>query len=257
MIRMRSGLRHADRGGRLLGHGVQPDGAVRVDDALGAARRPARVTHGRGRALVEVGPGEAGLLGGEQPLVGERLAEGRGVPLPHHDDGLDRLQVVLDARQQRNERGVDDDAAVLGVVDDVGQLLGREPDVQRVQHRSHAGDGEIRLEVALVVPAEGADAVTRLDAEPGQGGGQPLGPGGDLDEAGLAAAALLHRDDGAVAVHPLPVEQQVSDQERGVLHGALHAPSMARRAFIRPAMRSTWSDVSSQSGFYRSVHPVG
>ena len=67
--------------------------------------------------------------------------------------------------------------AVLGVVDDVGQLLGREPDVERVQHGPHAGDGEIGLEVALVVPAEGADAVARLDAEPGQGGGQLLGPG--------------------------------------------------------------------------------
>ena len=220
-------LRHADRGSRLLGHGVQPDGTVRVDDALRAAGRPTRVTHGRGGALVEVGPREAGLLGRQQPLVGERLAEGRGVPLPDHDDRLDGLQFVLDACQQRNEGGVDDDAAVLGVVDDIGQLLGRQPDVQRVQDRSHAGDGEVGLEVALVVPAEGADAVTRLDAEPGQGGGQPLGPGGHLDETGLAAAALLHRDDGAVAVYPLPVEQQVSDQERGVLHGALHAPSMA------------------------------
>ena len=179
-------LRHADRRGCLLGHGVQPDGTVRVDDALGTAGRPARVTHGGRGALVEVGPREAGLLGGEQTLVGERLAEGRGVPLPHHDDRLDRLEVVLDARQQRNERGIDDDAAVLGVVDDIRQLLGREPDVERVQHRPHAGDGEIRLEVALVVPAEGADAAIRPDAEPGEGGGQLLGPGGDLDEAGLA-----------------------------------------------------------------------
>ena len=39
--------------------------------------------------------------------------------------------------------------------------------------------------------------------------------------------ALLDGDDGAVAVDLLPVAQDVSDQERGVLHGALHAPSMA------------------------------
>ena len=140
----------------------------------------------------------------------------------------------LIAGQQRDERGVDDDAAVLGVVDDVGQLLGREPDVERVQHRSHGGDGEIRLEVALVVPAEGADAVTLLDAQPGQGGGQLLGPGGHLGEGGRAVPALLDGDDGAVAVDPLPVAQDVADQERGVLHGAFHAPSMTWRALVGP-----------------------
>ena len=43
--------------------------------------------------------------------------------------------------------------------------------------------------------------------------------------------ALLDGDDGAVAVDPLPVAQDVSDQERGVLHGAFHAPSMTNAPF--------------------------
>ena len=51
------------------------------------------------------------------------------------------------------------------VVDDVGDLLGEQADVQRVQHRADAGHGEIQLEVALVVPGERADAVARLDAQ--------------------------------------------------------------------------------------------
>ena len=80
--------------------------------------------------------------------------------------------------------------------------------------------------MALVVPAEGADPVARLDAEPGQRGGQLLGPDGHLGKGGPAAPALLDGDDGAVTVHPLPVAKDVSDQEWGVLHGALHAPSM-------------------------------
>ena len=229
------GLRHADGGGRLLGHGVQPGGAVRVHDALGVAGGAARVAHGRGGALVEHGPVEAGLLGGQQPLVGEGLPEGRGVALAGHDDGLDGLQLVLDGGQQRDQRGVHDDEAVLGVVDDVGQLIGGEPDVERVQDRPHGGDGEVGLEVALVVPGEGADPVPRLDPQAGEGGGQLLGPGRHLGEGGRAVPALLDGDDGAVAVHLLPVAEDVADQERGVLHGAFHGPSMASAPLLCPA----------------------
>ena len=129
--------------------------------------------------------------------------------------------------------------AVLGVVDDVGQLLGREPDVQRVQHRPHAGDGEVGLQVALVVPAEGADPVALLDAEAGQGRRQLLGPGGHLGEGGRAVPARLDGDDGAVAVHLLPVAQDVADQERGVLHGAFHAPSMTSAPLACPEALDT------------------
>ena len=41
---------------------------------------------------------------------------------------------------------------ILGVVDDVGELLGEEADVERVEHRAHARDGEVGLEVLLGVP---------------------------------------------------------------------------------------------------------
>ena len=82
----------------------------------------------------------------------------------------------------------------------------------------------------LVVPAEGTDPVTLLDPQPRQRGGQLLGPGGDLGEGGRTVPTLFDRDDGAVAVDPLPVEQDVADQERGVLHGAVHAPSMTWQA---------------------------
>ena len=200
---------------------------MRVHDALGVAGGAARVAHRRGGALVEVRPFEARLLGRQQSLVGEGLTQGGGIALPGDDDGLDRLEVVLDGGQERDERGVDDYHAVLGVVHDIGQLLDREPDVQGVQHRSHAGDGEVGLQVALVVPAEGAHAVTLFDPEAGERGRQPLGPGRHLGERGRAVPARLHGDDGAVPVDLLAVPEDVADQERGVLHGALHVPSMA------------------------------
>ena len=220
-------LDHPDRGRRLLGHRVQPGGAVRVHDALRVAGGAARVAHGGGGALVELGPLEARLLGRQQPLVGQGLAEGRGVALARHDDRLDGLQLVLDGGQERDQRGVDDDEAVLGMVDDVGQLLGREPDVEGVQDGPHGRDGEIGLQVTLIVPAERADPVPRLDPEAGEGGRQLLRPGCHLGEGGRAVAARLDGDDGAVAVHLLPVTEDVADQERGVLHGAFHGPSMS------------------------------
>ena len=55
---------------------------------------------------------------------------------------------------------VDDDDLVLGVIDDEGQLFGEEPDVEGVQDRAHAGNGDVRLHVRLVVPHEGGDPVT-------------------------------------------------------------------------------------------------
>ena len=70
--------------------------------------------------------------------------------------------------QQRHQRVVDEDDLVLGVVDDVGQLLLEQADVERVQHRAGAGHREVQLEVALVVPGERADAVARLHAEPAE-----------------------------------------------------------------------------------------
>ena len=228
---------HAHRGGRLLGHGVQVGRAVRVDDALGVAGGAARVTHGGGGALVELGPFEARLLGGQEALVGERLAEGRGVALPRHDDRLDRLEVVLDGGQQRDQRRVDDDHAVLGVVDHVGQLLGREADVQGVQDGAHGREWRD-------TPRDGPGCSSRR-CPPGrrhgpqalQGLGQLLRPGRHLGEGGRAVAARLDGDHRAVAVHLLPVPEDVADQEGCVLHRALHGPSMSSARALVPGHR--------------------
>jgi hypothetical protein len=78
---------------------------------------------------------------------------------------LHRLEVRQDAGEERQERGVDDDHPVLGVVGDVRHLLRGEPDVQRMDDRAHAGHGVVRLHVLLVVPHEGTDAVARADPE--------------------------------------------------------------------------------------------
>src|SRR5687768_16374777 len=102
-----------------------------------------------------------------------------------------------DLLEREKERVVDADDGVLRAVRDPGNLLGMEPDVERVEHRAHARHGEIQLEMTRRVPGEGRDAIARLDAHRLQGArearcaladlsvrraGCPVGgPGDDLD----------------------------------------------------------------------------
>ena len=47
--------------------------------------------------------------------------------------------------EQRNDRAINKDHLVIGVVHDIGQLLREQPDVQRVQHSTGTWSGEIQL----------------------------------------------------------------------------------------------------------------
>ena len=76
---------------------------------------------------------------------------------------------AIAARTAPRQRSVDEYDPVGGVGDRAGDLLREEPDIDGVQHRAHARDGEVQLEVAVRVPAEARDAVARPDAEPVQG----------------------------------------------------------------------------------------
>ena len=134
-----------------------------------------------------------------------------------------RSNVLQQRRQQRQQRAVDEDDLVVGVVDDVRQLLGKEADVQRVQHPPGARRGEVQLEVAGGVPGErrhpavGGDLqVVEHAAEPARAlgpvaVGDPLAPGRRRRRHRLVREVLLG-----------PVEQ-VRDGQRDVLHRALHA----------------------------------
>ena len=216
-------LAEADRVRRRRGHRVQPRRAVRVDDALGVARRARGVTHDRGGALVELGPLEAGLLGREEGLVVDRLAEHAASSSGPWT--MMCLTVGIWSRtfaKRRDQRSVDDDDRVLGVVDDEGQLFGEEPDVERVQDGAHARDGEVGLHVRLVVPHERRHAVTGLHAEFAQRRGQLLGALGDLEERRLLDPVGRDGEDLLVGVHELAVADDAADEQWRVLHRALH-----------------------------------
>ena len=72
-------------------------------------------------------------------------------------------QLVAHSRQQRRDRRIDNDHLIVGVIDDELQLLGKQPNVERVQYRAHTRDREVGLHMGLVVPHERADAIALLD----------------------------------------------------------------------------------------------
>ncbi len=115
-------------------------------------------------------------------------------------------QLVPNRGQERGDRPVDQDHLVLGVIDHVGQLLGEEPDVQRVQDRAHARDGQIGGHVGVVVPHERAHPVAPFDTQPGQRRRQAVGVFSELAEGDLLdVAGPVVGQHLCVAVHPTSV----------------------------------------------------
>ncbi len=159
---------------------MQPRRAVRVDDALGIARRAARVTHRRGTVLVVDVPLDR-RRGGQQVLVLQQLGSGAGLgelalrPSSITTMCLTVSNVSTNGHSDTEQRLVDEDHLVLGVVDDVRQLIGEEPDVQRVQHATATGRGEVELEVTCRVPRKRGDASARGDTEGVEHAAQPPG----------------------------------------------------------------------------------
>ena len=202
--------------GGALGERVDEGRAVPVGDAARIAGGAAGVTDRGGRGLVERLPRRhrAGL--GEDLLDRDRaLAEG-GAVAADDDEALDRRQLVGEGGEQVDQQLVDEEEAIFGVVDDEGDLVGEEPDVHRVQHRAHAGDGEVGGEVVGVVPAEGADDVAVADPEPFEADGQSVGALGDLGVGeGRARAVGGVSGDEAARVDGATV---VIDQPRGQRH---------------------------------------
>src|SRR2546428_606195 len=80
----------------------------------------------------------------------------------------------------RHHGRVDKDHRVLGVVDDVGEVLGREPEVQRMEDEAAERRSPVHLEVAVAVPREGRDAVALLQTEGAEDAGEAGRPLGEV-----------------------------------------------------------------------------
>jgi len=77
----------------------------------------------------------------------------------HHHDRLDALESIPEPfdRPELFAR-IDEENLVVSVIDDVLDVIVRELDIDRVELCAHQRDGEVRLEVPVMVPAECTDS---------------------------------------------------------------------------------------------------
>ena len=137
-----------------------------VDDAFGIACGARCITHSGSSILVEGRPIDSTRLAADKRFIVKRRLQftGRFRRVAHNDVQFDALQLIGEVLQERHEIAIYEDDGVLGIVDDVRQLIGKQAQIQRVQHRAEAGYGEIQLQVTVGIPREGGDAVPLLHA---------------------------------------------------------------------------------------------
>ena len=227
---------------------------MRVDDALGVAGGAGRVAHRRGLVLVgdgrpvdRVGRSQQGLVVVHLGAVALERSHVGGAAVVHDHQVPDGGERRHQRGQQADQGPVDEDDLVLGVVDDVGDLLGEQADVERVQHPGRARGGEVQLEVAGRVPGEGGHPTVGRDAEGVEHAAQLAGPASPL------AVALALEPGGRGRHHLLAGEQllgpveQVGDGQGAILHEPEHvilrrwcgarggARRLPRRSSVGPA----------------------
>ena len=144
----------------------------------------------------------------------------------HDHDVLHGLEVGPHALDDRQQVEIDEDHLILGMVGDVGHMVGRQTRIDGVQHGAQAGDAEIELEMAMGVPSKGADAIAELDAQTLQRLGDLLGAlGGILVAVAVDRALDRAGDDLDVGVIGRGEIDHLRNQQRAVLHQAEHGVS--------------------------------
>ncbi len=214
----------AQRIGHRQAQAVQHDRSVRVDHAFGIARRARGVAHARRVVLVEMRPGIIGAGGAQQFFVSVdrfEFAIGRDFVVHHH--------VVLDALQMRREffhggqqRRIDEHHLIVGVIDDVGELIAGQAQVQRMQHRAHARHGEVQLQVARIVPRKRRHAIAAPHAEFFQRIGQPRHALGHLGVGVTRERRPGFGDDLFFAVQLACSIEDVRQRQRIIHHLSAH-----------------------------------
>ena len=181
--------------------------ALRLPGGAGGVERR------RARPLVEVGEDEERRARFDQRLVfaGHRQRRRRQLrPVVEQDEAAHLRQPGRQRLDQRQEIDIEQQGRGAGVVQRIEQLLGRQGEVPRLQHRAHHRDGEVAFVVAVAVPVQHRDHVAGLDAEIGQRAGQPPQPVAELP-VGVPALAI---DDDLLGRAGQRRVQQMLDEQR-------------------------------------------
>ena len=205
---------------------VQYRRPVAVQDAFGITRRARRVTERAGGPFVERGPVErVGVPVDERFVIGQGARHGGRHRLRrrHHDRPFHRGDLALQRRQRWQQRGIDEQQLVRGVIDDELELFREQPWIHGVQHGPHARNRVIQLEVAIVVPRQRRDAVARAHARSMQGIGQLARPAEDFaPRRAVPRIVEGDRDDFARGEIALGKPHDLRDQERRIHHQSMH-----------------------------------
>ena len=185
------------------GQRVEEGRPVRGDDALRSAGRSRRVAKSHGCRLGDVETVIGVGLSTEEVLIGEEAREVRvGNGVVQDDDRRQITHDVAHLRQQGEEVGIDQDGLVVSVLQNEGQLLGRQPDIERVQDTARARNSEVRLKMPGAVPGQcphGSRPIQLQVVEPmheplgakthlGVGGPFERAVGATRDDLGIGAA---------------------------------------------------------------------
>jgi hypothetical protein len=101
-------------------------------------------------------------------------------------------------------------------------MLREQAEVERVEHRAHAGHGVVKLEVPGVVIGEGGHTVAGLDAEALQRPGKAIDSGDHLAVGDAMEPLVALGHDLFSMVQSLQPPEHVLKSELVVLHQALH-----------------------------------
>ena len=226
---------------------VQHRRAVVKERALGIAGGAGRVAKAARRGLVELRPGKLPRQIRDQALVIHQTREparGHVAGIAQYHYALEGGQLGRQLLQQRQEHGVGEQVAILGMVHDVGDLVREQPRIDRVTDGAAAGDGVVQLEVPVVVPGEGGDAFAwphakpvlerpgQLLGAPGEGGigravrGRIRRAGHHLDRAVARRRVVQYRRD-----QKRPIHHQAAQHRHPDLPARLHVVAGVRRRF--------------------------
>ena len=107
------------------------------------------------------------------------------------------------------------------MVDDVGQLIGKKANVERMHYRPRPGNAEVKLHVLVVVPCERGDPIPGSTPSPLEHIAQPLHPPIEFAEGVLVQSAIWQLGpDLLVGIETITVFQNAVNGELIVHHQA-------------------------------------
>ena len=203
-----------------------------VNNTLGIARCSRGVADRGSLCLVQFRPVVDGLLLRQKRLVTVAFET---FQIGFAADDYDLLHSVQQGHhrpENSQQGGIQNDGLVLCVIDDVGDVLRGQADIDCVHDRPHRGDRQVGFHVRRVVPAESANPVTRYYAQRRQSPGEA---GGIVCYIGIRRMdydVAIKGTHAAVGKNLLTMLHDHLHGHRCVHHGGLHHqfPCVANRA---------------------------